>query len=96
MEIGNDILQHIRAEMLMIIPVLIVIGKILKESAFLKNKYIPLVLAVISIILSVGWIFAYTTENTVQAIIDGFIQGILLAGAAVCSHQIFKQYKKDE
>jgi uncharacterized BrkB/YihY/UPF0761 family membrane protein len=91
-----EILQHIRAEMFVIVPVLIIIGKIIKSSHLIKDKYIPLILSALSIVMSIAWIFIYTPESPPQAILDGVIQGILLAGAAVFGNQIFKQaYKKE-
>lgn len=96
MEINADILQNINAQMLIIIPVLIIIGKLIKESVIIKNKYIPVILTAISIILSCGWLFIYADENPAQTILDGVMQGVLYAGLSVYGNQIFKQFKKDE
>jgi uncharacterized membrane protein len=97
MEISSEILQHIRIEMLAIVPVLVIIGKILKDSARCKDKHIPAILTAVSIAVSIGWIFIYTNDKPAQAVLDGVIQGVLLAGAAVYGNQLFKQVrKKDE
>jgi len=96
MELTNDILSHIRAEMLVIVPVLIIIGKIIKSTHLIKDKYIPLILSALSIIMSIAWIFIYTPESPPRAILDGVIQGVLLAGAAVLGNECAKQAKKDE
>lgn len=90
-----DYINYIRPELLILIPVLIVIGKILKNSV-LNNKYIPLILGVISIFLSCLWVLGNTSDNIPNAILTAIIQGILCAGAAVYGNQIFKQYKKND
>ena len=50
------ILDYIRPELLLIIPVLWVLGKILKEASFLRDKWIPLILGGAGILLAVCWV----------------------------------------
>lgn len=91
--------EYIKPELLIFIPVLIVMGKMFKDSP-LNDKHIPLILGILSVISSWGYLLAFIVMfgySVPQALITGFIQGILIAGMAVYGNQIFKQYtKKDE
>ncbi len=82
-----EILTYITENALILIPVLIIIGLILKKLEFIPDKYIPLILLPLGIVGAMalgGWTF-YAA-----------IQGILVTGAAVYGNQIVKQLRKDE
>lgn len=81
-----DILNYIVQEGLVMVPVLFIVGEIVKGTEILVNKWIPLVLLGVSLIMTPLVLGGYTADNLVQA--------ILLAGAAVYSDQIIKQTKK--
>lgn len=83
-----NILEYILDNRLILIPALIVIGYIIRQTKSIPNKFIPLILLGLGIIFSlmIEWNFS------VQAI----IQGILITGAAVLGDQIPKQLKKKE
>ena len=82
-----EIITYITENALILIPVLIIIGLILKKLEFIPDKYIPLILLPLGIVgaMALG-------EWTVQSA----IQGILVTGAAVYGNQIVKQLKKNE
>lgn len=82
-----EILTYITEKAIILIPVLVIIGLILKKLEFIQDKYIPLILLPLGILGAMalgGW----TVEST--------IQGILVTGAAVYGNQIVKQLRKDE
>ena len=83
-----EIFEFILDNRIILIPVLIIIGWFIKNTRIIPDKYIPLILLLVSILLSL-WV---EMGITVQAV----IQGILVAGAAVLGHQIQKQLQKDE
>ena len=86
-EIAMEILTYITENAIILIPVLIIIGLILKKLEFIPDKYIPLILLPLGILGAMalgGW----TVESA--------IQGILVTGAAVYGNQIVKQLRKDE
>lgn len=84
MENMNEILlNYIVEDGLILIPVLYVIGYIIKDTNILSNRWIPLVLLVIGIIFS---IFLLN-----DPIVDRVIQGILIAGVTVFIDQVKKQ-----
>lgn len=79
--------QYILPEITIIIPVLIIIGMMLKKTTYIQDWTIPIILAVVGILLAVVTIGAkdgYTPEN----IVTGVIQGILATGMAVYVHQL--------
>lgn len=76
------IMKYIVEEMLIVIPVLLVLGKILKDFTALYNAYIPFIL----LAFGIGLVFAKMGIN-----VDSFIQGVLVSGASVFVHELFKQ-----
>ena len=81
-----DILNYVVEEGLIMIPVLYIIGEIITGTEFLSNKWIPLVLLVISIGFTPLLLGAYDANNIVQA--------VLVAGATVFSYELVKQTNK--
>lgn len=94
-----DYQQYIRAELLILIPVMYIIGMGLKKSK-IADRHIPLILGTISIILSAFWVFATEDLNSGKEILAAFFtavtQGVLAAGASVYASQLYIQSKKDK
>lgn len=82
-----DILTYITENALILIPVLIIIGQIIKNIEKIPDKWIPLIL------LPIGIVGAMALGSWT---VDSAIQGVLVTGAAVYGNQIVKQIKKDE
>ena len=91
-----DISCYIRSELLVLIPVMYFIGVALKKSK-MKDRWIPLVLGAISIVLCVIWVLSTSPIQSgaelLSAIFTAITQGVLIAGASVYANQIFKQTK---
>ena len=87
--------EYIKPELL--IPVLYIIGVALKKS-ILSDKWIPIVLGVISITLCFIWISTHNTISSLEefgiVIFTSVTQGVLLVGASVYANQIYKQMSK--
>ena len=82
-----EILTYITENALILIPVLLILGLILKRLEFIPDKYIPVTLLPFGIIGAMalgGWT------------VPSAIQGILVTGAAVYGNQIYKQLNKSE
>ena len=82
-----ELLTYITENALILIPVLLVIGQILKGIEKIPDKWIPLILLPLGIIGAMalgGWT------------VDSAVQGILVTGTAVYGNQIVKQLKKAE
>lgn len=82
-----EVINYITENALILIPVLLVIGAILKNTERIKDKYIPVILLPIGIALSVGIMGGFS--------VDSVIQGILVTGAAVYGNQLIKQISKE-
>lgn len=79
--------EYLIDEALVIIPVLLILGKFIKETPNVKHWLIPYILLVIGIGFSIALI-GFSA--------DGFVQGVLVAGAAVFGHQLYTQTKERE
>ena len=82
-----DILTYITENALILIPVLLIIGQIIKNIQKIPDKWIPLIL------LPIGIVGAMALGSWT---VDSAIQGVLVTGAAVYGNQIVKQLKKNE
>lgn len=81
-----DVLSYIINRALVLIPVLNILGMILKTFEKIPDKFIPLILLAAGILGSIALM-------GVSA--DSVIQGVLVTGAAVYGNQVVKQLKKD-
>lgn len=79
------ILQYILDKMLILVPILNILGMIIKEIDKIPDRYIPLLLLVFGVLgaIALGGVSA-----------DSVVQGILITGAAVYGNQIVKQFRQ--
>lgn len=82
-----DFTKYLVENAYVLIPVLYILGNILKDLKFISDKYIPLLLLVLGIFLSCAWLGFNMTA---------VIQGILLTGVTVYSNQVVKQLLKND
>ena len=82
-----DILEYIVQEGLVMIPVLYILGEIIKGTEVLENNWIPVALLVVSIAFTPILLGGFTAENIVQA--------VLVAGATVFGNQLYQQSIKE-
>jgi 1,4-dihydroxy-2-naphthoate octaprenyltransferase len=89
--------SFIKPELVILIPVLFIIGKAIKNSE-IKDKFIPLILGIVSIVLCSLYVYGTTDiANSKEFIMSIFVvitQGVLVAGASVYADQLIKQAKK--
>lgn len=88
-----DFTQFIKAELLILIPVLYGLGAILKTAKFIKDKYIPLTLTGIALVLTCLYVLGTEGVNSIS-IFTAIVQGILVTAAAVYTNQLVKQAKQ--
>lgn len=81
-----DILQFILEEGLVMVPVLFVLGEIIKHTNLLDNRFIPVILLIVSVLLTPWLLGGFVAMNIVQA--------ILVTGAAVLTNEFKEQYLK--
>jgi len=92
--------EFVKPELLILVPVLYLIGIAIKSTLLIKDKFIPLTLGIIGIVLAVIWILATEettgTQNIFMAIFTAITQGILCAGASVYVNQLLVVQPKRE
>ena len=82
-----DFLKYITENAIILVPVLYIIGSILKNTELIKDKYIPILLMPVGIAFSIA---------IIGVNVEAIIQGILVTGATVYSNQLIKQLNKNE
>ena len=81
-----DVLKYITDNAYILIPVLLIIGQIVKNIKVIPDKWIPLILLPLGIVGAMalgGWNF------------ESALQGVLVTGVTVYGNQIYKQLKKE-
>lgn len=77
--------EYLLEEALIVIPVLLILGKIIKETDVIKDKYIPVTLLLAGVVFAIALIGLN---------VDAVLQGVLVSGAAVFGHELYKQSKE--
>lgn len=100
MDLINMLKEYIKPELLVVAIVLYFVGMGIKNTKLIKDKYIPIILGSLGVIVSAIYIIATSTINGYQevlmAIFSSIVQGVLVAGTSVYVNQIIKQKKKEE
>lgn len=78
--------QYITQNALILIPILYVLGTIIKGIDKINNKYIPIILLAAGILGAIG---------IMGISVNSVVQGILVTGATVYTDQLIKQSKKE-
>lgn len=96
----EQILNYVKPELIVASVVLYFIGIGLKKTEVIPDKYIPLILGVIGIVLCAIWVLATcpldSGQNIAMAIFTAIIQGIIVAGLSTYVNQVIKQSQKTE
>ncbi len=97
MDITSTLKEFIKPELFVLVPVMYILGLGLRQ-VNLDNKWIPLILGAVGVMLSLLYIFGTSNINgggdTAMAIFTSVTQGVLCAGGSVYIDQIIKQVNK--
>ena len=85
----RDYQNYIKAELLVLIPVLYILGEFIKSTEKIKNAYIPVILGFSGILLSLLYVMA-TEGLSLMSLFTAITQGVLVAGAAVYANEIIE------
>ena len=100
MDLIEVLKEYIKPELIVVAVVLYFVGMGIKNTELIKDKYIPVILGVLGVIISAIYIIATSTisgyQEVLTVIFTAIVQGILVAGAAVYANQIIKQNNKEE
>ena len=96
----EQIMNYVKPELIVVAVVLYFIGMGLKNAEAVPDKYIPLILGGVGIVLCAIWVLAScpldSGQNIAMAIFTAIVQGILVAGLSTYVNQIIKQVQKTE
>lgn len=96
----EQIMNYVKPELLVAAVVLYFIGMGIKKTEYIMDKFIPMLLGIIGIILCAIWVFATCACSNAQEIamaaFTAITQGILVAGLSTYINQLIKQSNKEE
>lgn len=96
----DQIMEYVKPELMIVAVALYILGMFLKQTTMVLDKYIPVILGIVGVVLCAIWVFATTSVSSPQdialAIFTAVIQGILVAGVSTYVNQIVKQSGKEE
>ena len=96
----EQLANYVKPELIVVAIALYFVGMALKQAQAVKDKYIPLILGGVSIVICAIYVFATCTcssgQDIAMAIFTAVTQGILIAGLSTYVNQIVEQTNKDE
>ena len=96
----EQILNYVKPELVVVAIVLYFVGMGLKQSQTVADKYIPIILGVIGIVICGIYVIATCSlsgvQNVAMTVFTAIVQGILVAGLSTYVNQIIKQVNKEE
>lgn len=96
----EQIMTYVKPELIVVAVVLYFVGAGLKKSEAVADKYIPIILGAVGVVLCAIWVLATcpidTGQNIAMAVFTAIVQGILVAGLSTYVNQIIKQSQKTE
>lgn len=96
----EQIMNYVKPELIVVAVVLYFVGDGLKKSEAVADKYIPIILGAVGVVLCAIWVLATcpidTGQNIAMAVFTAIVQGILVAGLSTYVNQIIKQSQKTE
>ena len=96
----EQIVGYVKPELIIVAVALYFIGVWLKNAETVNDKYIPLLLGSIGIVMCGVWVLATSEigspQNIAMAVFTSIVQGVLVAGLSTYVNQIVKQLTKDE
>ena len=91
----EKILEYVKPELLVLALVLYFVGMALKQSKTVSDRFIPLILGFIGIILASIYVLAESSisgaQSVLMALFTGIVQGVLCAGLSTYVNQLIKQ-----
>ena len=96
----EQIMNYVKPELIVVAIVLYFVGMGLKKAEAVADKYIPLILGGVGIVLCAVWVLATgplsTGQDIAMEVFTAIVQGILVAGLSTYVNQIIKQINKTE
>lgn len=91
----EELMTYISPELVILIPVLYVVGMLLKKTENIPDRLIPLLLGFVGIFIASLYEIVIVGCG-LEALYMGIIQGLLCAGCAVYAREVYKHTLKKE
>lgn len=92
-----DLYEYIDSELFITVPVLYVLGMMIKKSS-INDRFIPVILGAVGILLALSYKLAAflpsTAPEIASLIFASITQGILCASCSVYANNLLKQFRK--
>ena len=96
----DQILSYVKPELLIVVVVLYFIGVMIKKSENISDKFIPMILGILGMLICGLYVFATSTisgsQEVAMALFTAITQGIIVAGLSTYVNQLIKQSRKEE
>ena len=96
----EQIMNYVKPELLVLAVVLYFVGMAMKKTEAISDKYIPVTIGTIGILLCGIWVVATSPMGGMQeiamAVFTAIVQGILVAGLSTYVNQVIKLHNKEE
>ena len=96
----EQIMNYVKPELLVLAVVLYFVGMAMKKTEAISDKYIPVTIGTIGILLCGIWVVATSPMGGMQeiamAVFTAIVQGILVAGLSTYVNQVIEQHNKEE
>ena len=96
----DQILSYVKPELLIVVVVLYFIGVKNKKSENISDKFIPMILGILGMLICGLYVFATSTvsgsQEVAMALFTAITQGIIVAGLSTYVNQLIKQSGKEE
>lgn len=96
----EQIINYVKPELVVVAVVLYFLGTAIKKSESIKDKYIPLLLGAVGILICGIYVVATCslsgTQGIAMALFTAIVQGILVAGLSTYVNQLIKQLNKED
>lgn len=89
----DNLVEYVKPELLILVPVLYIVGAMIKDSYLIENKYIPIGVGIVGVLLSLMYTVGLNGLS-LATVFTAITQGVLVAGMAVYVNQLLKQNKK--
>jgi len=93
-----NINDFIKVELMIVIPVLIYLGSVLRQSEYIENKHIPIALTIVSIVVCGLYLGATmnisNSKEIAMFLFSAITQGCVTGLASCGGYEAFKHLKK--
>ena len=87
--------EYIYPELVFLIPFLNLVGWWMKHKTVVQNRYIPITLGALSVVLSTLYIYTTMGIGICDSIAQGILQGVFIASTAVYANQLTKTFDSE-